>query len=165
MEEAWLSEDHMADKQDIDETIKAIRGAPAKSVLEDLRRIEKTTGSSGAVPNTSKEDLLDLSSLREAHPDLSFRFVNMRNPGKATRRQKLGWVRLPETEGGRQVGDLAVFVNRRSKVEELRRERTERDRLKLVAYKAESVQLAEGMSRILRDRFGIEVEPSRLIAE
>ena len=137
----------------------------AKDVLAELSRIESKTGGSGAVPNATKTSLLDLTELEARHPDKEFRFVNTGNPDKVSRRKKLGWERLSEAEGGKQLGDLAVFAISKPRLKELRFAKLKRHQELLVSFKKEDHHLAERYSKILKDRYGIDISPQRLIAE
>lgn len=139
--------------------------ATTKETLEALQREEKKTGGSGAVPNTQKQTLLDLSELKSKHPDKEFRWVHIHNTGKAERRIRDGWSKLPADQGGRTVGNLAIFSIPRPKVESMRQARQERTARLLTAYKVQSHHEAEQMAKILRDRHGIDIDPKRLIAE
>lgn len=141
----------------------APKGIDPKELLKDLQNTEKKTGGSGAVPNASKEELLDLTSLREKHPDKVLRFVNTANPAKVSNRVKAGWVKLAESEGGRTVGNLSVYAIPVAEAQAIRRRYRERDRMLLVAHKVQHQALAENMARILRDRHGIDVTPEQLI--
>lgn len=137
----------------------------AKEILAELNRTEKKTGNSGAVPNTLKGDLLDLSEIEAKHPGKEIRFVNVTNVDKVARRIKNGWSRLSEGDGGKQIGNLAVFVCDKAQVANLRAAKNERHKNLLVQFKAEDHAMAERMSKVLRDRHGIDIDPKRLIAE
>lgn len=137
----------------------------AKDLLEKMKQIERTTGPSGAIPNATKEELLNLSDLQAKHPDKHLRFVNVANPDKVSRRQRNGYIRLPEADGGRQIGNLAVFAVPKQQLHKLQADKAQKQAQLLVRFKAESHQEAEATARILRDRHGIDVDPRRLIAE
>ena len=132
--------------------------AKIKEMQADLDRQERTTGQSGAVPNASKQQLLDATDIVDARPNERVRWVNVGNPEKAQLRQSQGYERIPLAEGGRQVGNLALFSTSREnyerRVDEVNRVSKER----LSAHKKDVEKVAEAVVRELRDRHGINVE-------
>lgn len=136
-----------------------------KDLLKELNRLEAKTGGSGAVPNATKSDLLDLSEIAAKHPDKVVRFVNVANPDKVSRRLKKGWTKLAEGDGGKQVGNLAVFAIDKATILGYRTAKKIHQKNLLVQFKAEDHAMAERMAKVLRDRHGIDIDPKRLIAE
>lgn len=131
-------------------------------MTEALQHIEAKL-LSGAPDLTPKEVLLDLSELQAKNPHLHYRWVNIRAPGKADARRGNGWLRLPETEGGREIGgELAIFVTttrlHEHRVEQIKKLAKER----LKAHVEEMQSAAEAIAKQIRSEFGIEVDTKRL---
>lgn len=119
---------------------------------------------SGARSLTPKEIMLDLSDLKAAHPDWHLRWVNIKSPGVAERRRLDGFIRLPESEGGRELGgEVAVFVTTRKLHERREAEIKQMNKDRLNAHKAEVEKVAEAVARELRDNYGIKVDLNRIL--
>ncbi|HEY6022405.1 MAG TPA: hypothetical protein VIY48_21860 [Candidatus Paceibacterota bacterium] len=134
-----------------------------RSMSDALAHIEAQQ-LSGAPSLTPKEVMLDISDLKAQHPDKYFRWVNIKSPGNADVRRVNGFIRVPESEGGRQLGDeLALFVctaaNRDRQLANFKRLNESR----LQAHKADVEQLAEGIAKELRDKHGIKINAERLL--
>lgn len=130
-----------------------------------LRHIEAQT-LSGAAVLTPKDILLDLSDLQVNHPDRHFRWVNIKAPGNADRRRLNGWLRLPESEGGREIGgEVAVFVTtmrmHEHNVAKLKKENKQR----LNAHRAEVENAVEAVARELRDKYGLKIDAERILVD
>jgi len=146
---------------------------PAKSEVEKkaeltemtkkLEQVERTTGSGGAVPLTPKNQLLDARDMEQKNPEKRFRWVNVNNSEKMQARQAQGYERVAVSEGGRQVGNLALFSLDRKTYEERVRQNKELGERRLNAHKAEVEQMADAVARELRDRHGIKVDAERII--
>lgn len=119
---------------------------------------------SGAANLTPKELMLDLSDLKEKHPDKHFRWVNIKAPGVADRRRLNGYIRLPESEGGRELGgEVAVFVTT-AKIHEshvAKLKQAHEDRLR--AHRTDVENAAESIVRELRDKYGVKVDLNRIL--
>lgn len=162
-----MPEMKMAGKDEQEAAEKPKTGAEAKQVLdalsEALRKIEAQT-LSGVAVLTPREVLLDLSDLQAKHPDRHFRWVNIQTPGTADRRRLDGYIRLPESEGGKELGrEVAVFVTTKRVFEqrEARIKKMNKDRLN--AHKAEMENIAEGVVRELRDKYGLKLDLNRIL--
>lgn len=121
---------------------------------------------SGAPNLTPKEILLDLSDLQAKHPDRHFRWVNVKVPGVADRRRLDGYIRLPESDGGRELGgEIAVFVTTKRIHEKrvARNDKATKDRLR--AHRAEVEVAAEAVVRELRDKYGLKVSLDRILVD
>lgn len=132
-------------------------------MTKKLETQERTEGGSGAVPNTPKRMLLDASELQKKNPDKHYRWVNIGTSDKAQSRQVQGYEKVSASEGGRQVGNLALFAVPRQQFEQrvAAIEKLGRDRLN--AHKADVEQMADSIARELRDRHGIQVDAERII--
>lgn len=155
-----------AAQKQVDEEQKYSDASP-KSELENqmkgLDQLERTTGPSGAVPNTPKASLLSIGDLAERNPDKHFRWVNVGNKEKAELRRHGGYDRVPTAEGGKQVGNLALFAMDRREYERRVAHLRKTNQQRLNAHKAEVEQLAENIARELRDRHGISVDAERIL--
>lgn len=119
---------------------------------------------SGAASLTPKDVMLDLSDLKAKHPDKHFRWVNIKSPGAADLRRVNGYIRVPESEGGRQLGDeLAIFVCTQANHDRVTAQHKRLNEARLSAHKADVEQLAEGIAKELRDKHGIKVDAERLL--
>lgn len=123
-----------------------------------LDRFERTTGQSGAVPLATKQMLLDASDVVKRHPNLRLRWVNVNNREKAEMRQHNGYVRLPDSEGGRQVGNLALFACSQGTYEARVKQYDELHKSRLTQHNREVGAEAEAIERIMRDRYGVKVK-------
>lgn len=147
----------------------SVKRAEAKTTLEALEaalaKIEAQT-LSGAPNLTPKDVLLDLSDLQAKHPDMHFRWANIRAPGKADRRRLDGYIRLPESEGGRELGgEVAVFVTSK-KIYDARFQRVrDMNKARLNAHRAEVEQAVESVARELRDKYGLKVDTKRILVD
>lgn len=137
--------------------------AELENQMKKLDSLERTTGPSGAVPNTPKAQLLDASEAQALNPDKHLRWVNVGNKEKAEMRQHTGYKRVPVSEGGRQVGNLALFEISREEYDRRVSNLREMNTRRLNAHKAEVEQLAENIARELRDRHGISVNAERIL--
>jgi hypothetical protein len=152
---------------------KAQEGGAQKSQSEKKASLDALTAAlqhieaqqiSGAAVLTPKEVLLDLSDLKAKHPDKHFRWVNIRAPGNADRRRLDGYLRLPESDGGKELGgELAVFVttqriheHREAKIKQMNKDR-------LQAHKAEVERAVEAVAKELRDKYGLKIDPERIL--
>lgn len=130
--------------------------AKIKEMREALKRQEATTGPSGAMPNSPTGMILDASGVQAGHPDKRFRWVSV---NKAARRQVEGYQRVPEVEGGKQVGNLILMALPRdvyeARVAALKKVNAER----LTAHVKEVEEVAEGVAKYLRDKHGVSVKP------
>jgi len=129
-------------------------------------RIERTTGSSGAVVNTPKGVLLDARDVEAKHPDRRLRWVNLRNLDKVAARVAEGYVRLPDSEDGRHIGDdYALFSLPRGEYEKKIEAGRQLRALRLRMHKTEFERVVEGVAREMRDKHGINVSAEDLMKE
>lgn len=132
---------------------------------ETLRHIEAQT-LSGAPTLTPKEVLLDLSDLKAKHPDRHFRWVNIKAPGNADRRRLDGFIRLPESEGGRELGgEVAIFVTTKRIHEHREAEIKKANKQRLNAHRAEVENAVEAVARELRDKYGLKIDADRILVD
>lgn len=136
--------------------------ARVKALKEELKREEAKTGPSGAMPNAPTGQILDASGASAANPDKRFRWVSA---NKAMRRQVEGYVRVPEVEGGKQVGNLILMALPRevydARVAAVKRLNAER----LKSHVREMEEAAEGLAKYLRDEKGINVRAEDILVK
>jgi hypothetical protein len=132
--------------------------AELKELQSALSRQERTEGNSGAVPNTPKATLLDASDVQASHNEKRVRWVNINNPAKVQDRLQQGYTRIPLAEGGREVGDLALFEIPREGYDARVADLARQNRQRLEAHKMDMERAAEGIARELRDKHGLKVD-------
>lgn len=128
-----------------------------------LAALERTTGPSGAVPLTPKAQLLSIGDLAEKNPDKHYRFVNVGNSEKAELRQASGYERVPAADGGKQVGNMALFAIPREEYDRRTAELQRVNKERLSVARSDMERAAEGIARELRDRHGINVDAERIL--
>lgn len=135
----------------------------ASEQLAAARRVEAKTVP-GATPRAPRQQMLDSAkAVQDRHPDKRVRWVNMRDPQKVESRQMDGYQRLTSEEGGKQLGnELVLMAAPRELVEAREANERQINRDRLEAPKRMMQEAAEGIARELRDRHGINVDPSRL---
>lgn len=152
----------MGPEQEKPTVSKAEAIAKIREMQSAIKRIEATQGPSGAAPAMTYTALLDPSKAEEQNPGKRVRWVNLKNAARVQGRQAGGYERIPEAEGGRQVGDLALFRlpegEYEKRVEALRKLNSER----LQAHNREAEQIADEIARQLRDRHGVDVNPETI---
>jgi hypothetical protein len=132
---------------------------------ETLKHIEAQT-LSGTPDLTPKDLLLDLSELKAKHPDRAFRWVNIKAPGIADRRRLDGYIRLPEVDGGRELGgEVAIFVTTKRIHEHREAEIKKLNKQRLQAHRAEVENAVEAVARELRDKYGLKVSADRILVD
>jgi hypothetical protein len=120
----------------------------------------------GATVLTPKEQMLDARDVEKRHPDKAIRWVNIRDPQKAATRQLEGYVRLSEEEGGRTIGDELALMGAPREHIEAQREAIRRVTFeRLNAHNNEMEQIAEGVAKVMRDRYGMSVDPKRILVK
>lgn len=142
--------------------------APAKETAAEamarLKRVEATTGRSGAIPLSPKQHMLDASMSQQANPDKHLRWLNLRHPEKIITRQAEGYVRLSEAEGGRSLGDeMALFAVPREMAEQKRARLAKMNNERIHQHTREMEREAESMARMLRDKYGKSVSAEQLL--
>lgn len=139
--------------------------AEAIAKIVEMRKALERQGAlehSGAASNATATTMLDKAEAESLNPGKRLRWVNVRNAEKAQLRQASGYERVPESEGGRQVGNLALFrlpgaeYDRRvAKIAKLGKDRLE-------VHNKQAEQFAEKVARELRDKHNIDVNPEQI---
>lgn len=130
-----------------------------------LARAERTSGNSGAIPNTRKRDLLDANDTVKSNPDKHYRWVNVQNTDKATRHVEGGYRRVPDSEGGKQVGNLALFSIPKEVAERRESEIKRLNQARLDAHRTEVIREAEKLSKHMRDQHGVDIPVSKFLID
>lgn len=135
-----------------------------KEMQDKLDRQEAKTHA-GAPSMTPKTQMLDASDVQAAHPDHRVRWIQTGNAEKAQCRLADGYEVIPEKEGGRRVGGLALARTSRenydARVATVKRKNQER----LKSHKADVGRAVEAVVRELRDQHGISVDESRIMVD
>lgn len=132
-------------------------------LLNKLKRQEEKEVP-GAPSRTPKQALLDASSVQAKHPDKYIRWVSLRDSNKIAIRQAEGYTVLPESEGGKRLGDELVLMAAPKKVHEQRVARQEEENnRRLNMHNADWEQLAESIAKTLRDQHGIKIDARTLM--
>jgi hypothetical protein len=152
------------------EPVKKVEDASTEAKRQELRlqmeraaALERTSGSSGAIPNAPKQSLLDASDVQAKHPNLRLRWLNVNNAEKMAVRQASGYSRLSMEEGGRQVGNLALFGLPKEEYDRRVKEIERRNKERLSSHRTEVEQMAESVAKSLRDNHGIRVDAERIL--
>jgi hypothetical protein len=138
--------------------------AEIKARMDELNRLEATTGPSGAIPRSTKAILLDKTEAEAKNPDKRIRWVNLANQEKALLRTVVqGYVRLPEQQGGRQVGNLVLCALPRDVYEERVEQQKKIQAERLSAKVTDMEEAFEGIARLFQDRYGMKLDVKRLL--
>lgn len=141
------------------------RIAKIREMQAELRKEEAKTGGSGAIPFTPKGMLLDATDVQRQHPDKHIRWGNLKNEDKMQVRLSQGYERVPVTEGGKQVGNLALIAQPLEKHLATVAEIERRTRERLTAHKAEVEEMANQVAKVLRDKHGVNVRPEDFLIQ
>ena len=136
--------------------------AQAKQQEADLRRMEEKEGRSGAVPNLAKMQLLDAAEVQKRHPDKHIRWINIGSTERAQLRQSQGYVVLPESEGGKKVGNLALAYIPRKLYEMRIAELKKINKTRLNSHRTEMEATAEAVAQILRDK-NVDISAGKIL--
>ena len=140
---------------------------PAVAAIQERLRQQEATTVSGAPSRTPKGMMLDASETQKTiGPDGVVRWLNLKDPNKVSMRQMEGFVRVPESEGGKQLGDeMATFAISRSCRDARVTAQKEEGERRLTSHKTDMERLAENTAQILQDKHGIRVDPRRLFSD
>lgn len=142
--------------------------APAGGTGEQADAVRKVEAREvpGLQLRTPRLRMLDARETEKKHPGHRVRWVNIKDPEKAEARKMLGWRRLTSEEGGRQHGDhAALFAIPEEQARALDAENARRTKARRTEYRSEMQQIAEAVSRQLRDQAGLDVSASRLLVD
>lgn len=136
--------------------------AELKAAIEAAKRMEKTTGNGGMIPNAKKASLRDASDAQTKHPDLHLRWCKLNNTMTMANHSQKGYQRLPEIDGGREVDGQALFWVTKERHAQL----VSDDKIKregwLEARAQDFDRDAEKIAKYLRDKHGISVSDKQL---
>lgn len=124
---------------------------------EELERHERQRVS-GAPILAPRTRLLDASYAQEKNPDYHYRWVNITDGSKVSARKADGWTRVPEGEGGAQLGDeMALFRIPKDHHRMLREGFRARQEQSFGAPKQQFEASLDEVAKLLRDRLGIKL--------
>jgi hypothetical protein len=113
---------------------------------------------SGAPILMPRSQLLEAPTAVDQNPDSHLRWVNEQAPGRADAAIGMGYRKLGYEEGGRQVGELALYaVNRETHATRVVN-REEVMKAMMDKHRQDVKQTAEEVIRYLRDTHGIKVK-------
>lgn len=134
-------------------------------IAQKLEQAERTTGSSGAVPLQPKHLMLNATDVQEKLPEHRVRWLNLKNPEKIATRMMDGYTRISSEEGGRHLGDeMALFKIPRKKYEERVSRQQSLSKERLSQHNTDMERFAENMSKILRDKYSLNISTEQLLA-
>lgn len=136
-----------------------------KAMLEKADQIERTTGRSGAVPLAPKGMLLDARDVQEKFPDKKVRWCSTANKEKMELRQASGYRRIPDVEGGRQVGNLVLMELPREEHDRRVKANEKQNKDRLTQHNREAEQMADNVAKELRDRYGVTISAEKLLVK
>lgn len=136
------------------------RRAMLKAQISELRELENRQVH-GAPSRLPRGLVLDLGDLPAKYPDRHFRWVNIDAPGKAAAAQAMGYTRTPNSEGGKQIGDLAVFHTSQEHYAQRIADRAVSNQQSVEAYKNEITNMAEKVVREIYDKTGKDISKGR----
>jgi creatinine amidohydrolase/Fe(II)-dependent formamide hydrolase-like protein len=132
-------------------------------IQKQLDRVEATTVT-GARFLGSKQAMLDAATETQTrHPDKKVRWISLRRE-KADQRKAEGYVVLDEKDGGKRLGDSLALAACPRNVHEahvaaIKNENRRRETMHVAQHQA----LADAASKMLRDQFGISVDPRHIV--
>lgn len=127
-------------------------------IKKQLDVAERKTGFSGAVPNTPKAALLRADGAQEKLSGHRLRWVNIADAAKVSGRIAEGYERVSEADGGRQMGNLALFKVPNEVYDRKVRAIEEENARRLNSHRTEVANVAESIERTLRDKHGIRAK-------
>lgn len=134
----------------------AAKPATAGDLLKTTKRQEELT-IPGANILTPRQQMLDASDVAKKHPELHLRWVNIRDPNKASARKLQGYSTEPLGSDSRRLGDEMVLMAVPKALAEQRRQQYKKladDRL--AENRNEFEAAVEAMARHLRDNHGLK---------
>lgn len=146
--------------EDLEGTRRVQRIAAIRAQIRELRERESRT-ISGADVRMPRGSMLHAEEAIAKRPEFHYRFVNTSAPGKADNARAMGYEKVPEDEGGKTLGDLALFrisLERRAQIVGARDVET-KDRLKRVTDDLKGE--VKEMAKFLQHK-GVDVDPERL---
>lgn len=130
--------------------------AKLNALITELRELENRRVH-GAPSRLPRGLVLDLGDLPSKYPDRHFRWVNVEAPGKAASAIALGYTRVPPSEDGKQVGDLALFYTSQDRRAERVAEQNTQNMKAVEAYKNELRGLAEKVVEEIYNKTGKDI--------
>jgi len=134
--------------------------ARLRAQIRELKERENATYS-GANVRAPRGSILHAEEALAKHPEYHYRFVNMNAPGKADNAKAIGYEKVTEEDGGKTLGDLALFrIPLEKRAERVAsQEKQTKDDIKKVTEDLRG-EVRE-MARFMR-RKGLDIDENRL---
>lgn len=134
--------------------------ARLRAQIRELKERENATYS-GANIRAPRGSILHAEEALAKRPEFHYRFVNMNAPGKADNAKAIGYEKVSEEEGGKTLGDLALFrIPLEKRAERVAgQEKQTKDDIKKVTEDLRG-EVRE-MARFMR-RKGLDIDENRL---
>lgn len=139
-----------------------------RKLVAEMRYLESIEARqvAGARVLTPKQVLMDTTELEAKNPDTHYRWGNQMNKEKMEARKQQGYEVVPESEGGRRLGDEMVLLRiPRERAEAIQRRYDNSTASRLESFKSDHQAAVENVARELRDRHGIRVDPKKLLVD
>lgn len=131
--------------------------------IEELKLLESKRFSGGNLM-TPKGMLLVSTEAQLLNPGHRLRFVNVNAPGRGDALKGMGYERVPESEGGKQVGELALFRIPREVWAQREATKARRSQEMMESHKGEMREVVDKVIRELHDR-GVQIDRKRLLVD
>lgn len=134
--------------------------AQIRAQIRELRERENRSVQ-GADIRTPRGSILHAEEAISQRPEFHYRFININAPGKADNARAMGYEKVPESEGGKTLGDLALFrisMERRAQVVASQEHQT-KERLRKVTEDLRGE--VRDAAKFLRSK-GVDIDEGRL---
>lgn len=156
----------------IDKTLKASEDEDARIRTSDIALMRaqrdelerhEATRVSGAPILMPRSRLLDASYAKDKNPDFNYRWVNITDGGRVGARRADGWERVPEDEGGMQLGEeMALFRIPKEQHARLRSGLRARQEASFSEPKKQFEASLDDVARMLREKHGIRLSDRQI---
>jgi hypothetical protein len=135
-----------------------------REAVDALQRHEMKTVP-GAPSRMPKERMMDAPEAK-ANPANEGKHLRFVNPQNIDARKLDGYEIVPLAEGGKELSGHAVLMRQPQHMADAKiASNKQRNKDQLVAHKKEAENIAENLSRELRDKHGINITPERLLQD
>lgn len=144
------------------------RVAEARGLTQQqIRALERLEGKfeGGAASLSPKEQLLNADEAKKQNPDSHVRWLSLRNTEKLDARMEEGYAKIPESEGGRQLGDsMALFRIPRQLSDARIKRQEEATRARAGAVKEVFTEIGQRLAHEMKRQLGLsDSQVKRLI--
>lgn len=134
--------------------------ATLRAQMRELRERESKRFS-GADIRTPRGNMLHAEEAVAKRPEFHYRYINISAVGKAENAQALGYEKVPDSEGGKTLGDLALFRVSLERHAEMVGAKDVETRRKIDRVKDDLRGEVKEMAAFLR-RKGVDIDERRL---